>query len=220
MMAAGCFPVADLFHTIQGEGSLAGVPSVFVRLAGCPVGCPWCDTKQAWSAEGFPRLTVERITERVASYKCRHVVVTGGEPLVHPRIGSLIDRFHDGGLHVTIETAGIVYRRLRCQLLSLSPKLDGEAPTFGNWFKPAVIRRLIAAAADYQLKFVVRSRRDVQQVLDAIERMEFIDRDRVMLMPRAATKAAYLRLAPAVAGWALAHGLRFCPRIHLTLGVR
>jgi 7-carboxy-7-deazaguanine synthase len=214
-------PVVDIFHSLQGEGKLAGVPSVFVRLAGCPVGCPWCDTKSAWSMHNYPRLAIDDIVEQVTAYNCPYVVVTGGEPLIHRAVGTLIGAFRRDGLHVTLETAGIIYRKFACQLLSLSPKLPGTSGGGqGRFFKPAIIRRLIGQGDDYQLKFVVSSRSDVQEVVDTCERLSFIDRNNIMLMPQAQTLAAYRRAAPKVGRWALRHDVRFSPRLQLVLGIK
>src|SRR5829696_7945417 len=98
--------VSEVFYSIQGEGELTGVPSVFVRTSGCNLRCSWCDTKYAsWEPEG-DELSVEAIVEKVLSYPARHVVLTGGEPLVAKGIRELAQRLHEAGWHITIETAG------------------------------------------------------------------------------------------------------------------
>lgn len=211
------FPVADVFHAIQGEGTLAGIPSVFIRLAGCPLRCPWCDTKSAWDADRHPSLGCEEIIERVAKFDCRHAVVTGGEPLANRRIATLIDALRGNKLHTTVETSGIVYRSFGCDLISISPKLPGMTGTSVRSFRPATIRRLIAQCDDYQLKFPVSRYSHVRQVVTAYQRyLSFADPSRVMLMPIAVTKRGYLTTAPKVARWAVRHNLRFCPREQLT----
>src|SRR5664280_1382950 len=98
--------IAELFYSIQGEGSLVGVPSVFIRTSGCNLRCGWCDTPYtSWRPEGAD-LTLAQILDEVKAYPARHVVVTGGEPMIAPEIVPLTESLRGLGLHVTIETAG------------------------------------------------------------------------------------------------------------------
>jgi len=102
--------VAEIFHSIQGEGKLVGVPSVFVRASGCNLRCKWCDTPYAsWEPEGDEQ-TVDEIVDAIRLYNCRHVVLTGGEPMIMSEITELSYRLHASDFHVTIETAGTVFR--------------------------------------------------------------------------------------------------------------
>src|SRR5919106_1011001 len=98
--------LAELFYSIQGEGKLSGVPSVFVRASGCNLRCAWCDTPYAsWEPEGDD-VPVAEIVRRVQEYNCRHVVLTGGEPMIMPDIVELCDALKQrGDCHITIETA-------------------------------------------------------------------------------------------------------------------
>src|SRR5438067_3838276 len=120
--------IAELFYSIQGEGSLAGVPSVFIRTSGCNLRCAWCDTPYtSWHPEGAD-LTLEQILEAVNAHPARHVVVTGGEPMIAPEIIALTERLRELGLHITIETAGTVFQPVACDLMSISPKLANSTP--------------------------------------------------------------------------------------------
>src|SRR5256885_1880439 len=95
--------IAEIFYSVQGEGGLLGVPSVFVRTSGCNLRCAWCDTPYtSWQPEGEER-TLESIVAEVERYPARHVVVTGGEPMIAPEIAKLTGMF--GARHMTIETA-------------------------------------------------------------------------------------------------------------------
>src|SRR5690349_23450018 len=97
--------IAEIFHSLQGEGSLVGVPSVFVRTSGCNLRCTWCDTPYtSWHPEGDD-WSVERILEAVQGFGAAHVVVTGGEPMMAPAIVPLTAALREMGLHITIETA-------------------------------------------------------------------------------------------------------------------
>src|SRR5207253_4132289 len=95
--------IAELFYSLQGEGSLVGVPSVFIRTSGCNLRCSWCDTPYtSWKPEG-EECPLDAILSPVASYPARHVVVTGGEPMIAPGIVELTERLRARGLHITVE---------------------------------------------------------------------------------------------------------------------
>ena len=156
--------IAEIFYSIQGEGSLVGVPSVFVRTSGCNLRCSWCDTPYtSWQPEGDER-TLEAIEAEVASHTARHVVITGGEPMIAPQIVPLTEMLRARGLHITIESAGTVFAPVACDLMSISPKLANSTPE-GRWatqherlrIQPEVVKRLMAAY-DHQLKFVIAQR--------------------------------------------------------------
>src|SRR5690348_3139656 len=101
--------IAEIFYSLQGEGSLIGVPSVFVRTSGCNLRCSWCDTPYtSWHPEGAEQ-SLDEILGQVAAYPARYVVVTGGEPMIAPEIVPLTERLRERGLHITIETAGTVF---------------------------------------------------------------------------------------------------------------
>src|ERR1700722_20731754 len=102
--------ISEIFYSIQGEGMLAGVPSVFLRTSGCNLRCTWCETPYtSWNPEGED-LLLGAILADVRKRWATHVVVTGGEPMIQPDIVRLTERLRDFGLHITIETAGPGYR--------------------------------------------------------------------------------------------------------------
>src|SRR5882672_5154350 len=150
--------IAEIFYSIQGEGALVGVPSVFVRTSGCNLRCVWCDTPYtSWQPEG-DELSLDEILARVDEHpQARHVVLTGGEPMIAPQVVELTERIHARGLHITIETAGTVSKPVVCDLMSISPKLAHSTPP-GPWstiherlrIQPDVLRQLMDAY-DYQL---------------------------------------------------------------------
>src|ERR1700749_4862084 len=120
--------ISELFYSIQGEGKLLGVPSVFVRASGCNLRCTWCDTPYtSWSPEGAHQ-SIAQIVSQVQGFGASHVVVPGGEPLIAPEIVSLTNGLRDAGLHITVETAGTVYEPVECDLMSISPKLSNSTP--------------------------------------------------------------------------------------------
>src|SRR5271155_947591 len=147
--------ISEIFYSIQGEGMLAGVPSVFVRTSGCNLRCSWCDTPYtSWNPEGED-LSIGEILERAEALNAvsaaKHVVLTGGEPMIAPAIVELSGRFRERGMHITIETAGTVFTRVACDLMSISPKLSNSTPegvfqAQHERFRqqPDVLRRLMA----------------------------------------------------------------------------
>jgi 7-carboxy-7-deazaguanine synthase len=102
---AGKLPVMELFYTVQGEGFHSGTAAYFIRLAGCDVGCVWCDVKESWQVEHSQYITVKQIVEKALEHPCRIAVITGGEPCMYD-LTSLIQLLHDSGFKVHIETSG------------------------------------------------------------------------------------------------------------------
>ncbi|MFA5238123.1 MAG: 7-carboxy-7-deazaguanine synthase QueE [Phycisphaerae bacterium] len=122
--------VSEIFYSLQGEGFLAGTASVFVRLAGCPLRCRWCDTKYAWDNEAGDDYSIEKILQAIQQWpSCKFIVITGGEPMINPDLPGLVQKLKLPGRHITIETAGIAFvPGLACDLMSISPKMSNSAP--------------------------------------------------------------------------------------------
>ena len=120
--------IAEIFYSLQGEGTLLGVPSVFVRTSGCNLRCSWCDTPYtSWTPEGT-EMSNAAIVDEVHKYPSRHVVITGGEPMLFAPVVELTQQLKALGQHITIETAGTVYQPVSCDLMSISPKLANSTP--------------------------------------------------------------------------------------------
>jgi len=223
--------ISEIFHSLQGEGSLTGVPSVFVRTSGCNLRCNWCDTPYAsWAPEG-EQLTVEDIVARVREFpSARHVVLTGGEPMIAPEIHELAFQLSELAYHLTIETAATVRPRgIACDLASLSPKLAHSAPDErldDTWRRkheelrrqPETIAEWIADAADYQLKFVVRSEADVAEIEELIRDTECaVPPHKVMLMPEGTSLEVLRARAAWLSELCKARGYRYAHRLHVEL---
>ncbi len=221
--------VAEIFHSIQGEGELAGVPSVFVRTSGCNLRCRWCDTPYAsWEPEG-EELEVGEIVRRVRAFPSAHCVVTGGEPMVARGIGELAGALRAGGWHITIETAGtIAPGGIACDLASISPKLRNSTPDAamaGGWaarherdrWRPGIVREWIEAYP-YQLKFVVEGREDLAEIDAMIAGLGMdIPGDKILLMPEGRDIQALRARGAWLAGECKARGNRFCGRLQIEL---
>jgi 7-carboxy-7-deazaguanine synthase len=214
--------IAEIFHSIQGEGSLVGVPSVFVRTSGCNLRCVWCDTPYtSWHPEGDD-WTLERIWTAVESYPARHVVVTGGEPMIAREIVDLTRGLRERGRHITIETAGTVFAPVACDLMSISPKLANSTPA-GEWqdrhdrlrVQPEVVRRLMAEY-DYQLKFVIAQPEDMAEVRELVHVFS-ADAAKVVLMPEGIDAGVLRERSVWLAEICKSEGFRFSPRLHVEL---
>jgi 7-carboxy-7-deazaguanine synthase len=217
--------INEIFYSLQGEGFLAGLPSVFVRIAGCPLRCRWCDTKYAWAEDAGQDRSVAEIVEAVEQWRCRFVVITGGEPMVSFEIRQLARELKAADRHITIETAGIAYiPDVACDLMSISPKLSNSVPAEAalatvhkdSRLDLAVLGELIANY-HYQLKFVVDSVNDVPEIQEVIEQTGNIDPAMVMLMPQAAKRDELSSKSPVVAEICKSTGLAFCQRLHILL---
>src|SRR6187397_165171 len=121
--------ISEIFYSVQGEGILSGVPSVFVRTSGCNLRCAWCDTPYAsWHPDG-DEMSVAEVVAEVTRYPATYVVITGGEPMIAKGICELASALRAAGKHITIETAATVPPGgIACDLASLSPKLSNSAP--------------------------------------------------------------------------------------------
>lgn len=225
--------ISEQFISLQGEGSRVGLPSHFIRVAGCNLRCAWCDSPESsWHAAGkFWRLS--ELVESCASGP-RDVVLTGGEPLLFPALAELSVMLSQAGHHITVETAGSVWLPgLRCDLMSISPKLAHSAPHERDpkWVQrheaarwaPQIVTRLMREYANWQLKFVVRWREratleadlnEIASMLTALHVQER-DRERVHLMPECIEEdelpEAYTAIMPACIGG----GFRLGERLHI-----
>lgn len=220
--------ISEIFHSVQGEGRLTGVPSVFVRTSGCNLRCWFCDTPYAsWKPEG-DQWSLERIITETKRFGCPHVVITGGEPMIAPELPLLVQELRQSGVHVTIETAGTVIHDppLQCDLMSISPKLSNSTPdteVAGAWqaqhqstrHRPQIVKLLMGCGIEYQLKFVVGSVLDAEEVLEYLIELKDYDRGCIMMMPRGVTSQELRLQANWLAPWCVERGLRYCDRAHI-----
>jgi len=217
--------INEIFYSLQGEGFLAGVPSVFVRLAGCPLRCQWCDTKYAWDPMTGRDYTIARIVRAVQRWPCEFTVITGGEPMINSELPQLVNQLKTLGKHITIETSGIAFiPDMPCDLMSISPKLSNSTPSDpaiassyeGSRLNLAALRDLINNY-NYQIKFVVNSQADLEEIGQILKKVGTIDPKKVMLMPQAATREELLAKSPMVAEMCKRTGFAFCQRLQLLL---
>lgn len=217
--------INEIFCSLQGEGFLAGIPSVFVRLAGCPLRCRWCDTKYAWTEEAGEDYRIEEIVQAIQRWTCKFIVITGGEPMTNSDLAELVRKLKELKKHITIETAGTTFiADMPCDLMSISPKLSNSTPEKIELAEThealrldvAVLRKLIDDYK-YQLKFVVDSQEDLAEIQQTIEKLGNVDSEKVMLMPQAATRDELLVKSPMVAEMCKRTGFAFCQRLQVLL---
>jgi len=198
--------ITEIFFSIQGESSYAGLPCVFVRFTGCPLRCGWCDTAYAFY-EGTER-SLENILNEVEHYDCRLVEITGGEPLAQAEAHGLITALADRGYTVLIETSGSI------DLAPVDPRailiMDLKCPGSGmedrnRWSNLSLLK------PHDEVKFVIKDRADYDWAVGIIRRYGLSDRQRILLSP------VFGELEPqALADWILADrlGVRFQLQVH------
>lgn len=230
--------VSEIFVSRQGEGSLTGTDSLFIRLSGCNLRCWFCDTPYAsWSPEGS-WYSLAQLLRQADQSGVRHVVLTGGEPLLPAAVVPLVAALRQRHLHVTIETAGSVFRPLAIDLVSISPKLSGSGPlaaaaSRGNaaeqssgylnrWqlqheaarWRPQVIRRLIDQSLQHQIKFVIDTAADFQETRGAVQQLA-VQPANVWIMPQGLTTEELDEKRSWLLPLCQREGYRYCDRMHI-----
>ncbi|MCM2289305.1 MAG: 7-carboxy-7-deazaguanine synthase QueE [Sulfuritalea sp.] len=170
--------ITEIFHSIQGESSRVGLPTVFVRLTGCPLRCVWCDTAYAFS--GGETLAMDEILRRVRGFACRTVCVTGGEPLAQKGCLSLLAALCDAGYSVSLETSGAL------DIGGVDPRVsrivDLKAPGSGEQEKNRWENLALLTAGD-ELKFVLASRADYDWAVAACHQRRLFETCPVLFSP-------------------------------------
>jgi 7-carboxy-7-deazaguanine synthase len=223
--------ISEIFYSIQGEGELTGMPSVFIRTSGCNLRCRWCDTPYAsWKPEGS-NMDCREIIREVQKHPTMYVVLTGGEPMIQKEVHHLCRELKHAGYHITIETAGTVDPNgIPCDLASLSPKLNNSTPdpqqigeewvdrhentranpqVFDSWVKKY----------PYQIKYVVSTQEDAD-LINAMHRLlyqDYIPKSKVMMMPEGINREELEPRQKWLVDFCKEHGYRYCHRLHVDL---
>jgi len=219
--------ISEIFYSLQGEGRLAGTPSLFIRTSGCNLRCVWCDTPYtSWRPEGSS-WPLARILQRVDEHGCKHVVITGGEPMLANEIGELTAELRRRAKHVTIETAGTIFKPVHCDLLSLSPKLENSTPWKKQQGKFAVMHEQLRLnfsvlqqfvdRYDYQLKFVVDRKEDFSEIRQIVHRLRNVDPARVLIMAQGIHRKQLDEKRRWIVPACLKIGYGYTPRLHIEL---
>lgn len=201
--------LTEIFYSLQGEASRAGLPTVFVRLTGCPLRCSWCDT--TYSFTGGEAASIESVLAEVARYPARQVCVTGGEPLAQKDCLALLTALCDAGYEVSLETSGAL------DIFGVDPRvsriMDLKAPDSGEAAKNRWENLAVLNARD-EIKIVIASRGDYEWARDVLDQRQ-LDR----LCPVLFSPAQGLIEARSLAEWILEDGLnvRFQLQMHKLL---
>lgn len=189
--------IHEIFYSLQGESTLSGLPTVFVRLTGCPLRCVWCDTEYAF--QGGQWLHYEDILDEIAQHKTPYVCVTGGEPLAQKRVLPFLDQLINAGYTVSLETAGsLSVAEVNPEVIKI---IDLKAPGSGEVIKNDY-KNLDLVNANDQVKFVIADKVDYQWAVDTLQKYRINSRCEVLFSPVADV------LPPAdLASWILADHL-------------
>lgn len=175
---ADMLKITEIFHSLQGEARQSGLPSVFVRLTGCPLRCVYCDSAYAFT--GGEWMHFDDIIERIRQYGTRHVCVTGGEPLAQKRCSELLIRLCDLGYSVSLETSGAV--DIRQADKRVSRVMDIKTPGSGEDGKN-LWTNLDALTEHDQVKFVICSREDYQWARQLVLEKSLADTCEILFSP-------------------------------------
>jgi 7-carboxy-7-deazaguanine synthase len=205
----GMLKVTEIFHSLQGEAVQAGIPTVFVRLTGCPLRCAYCDTEYAFY--GGEWMHFDEILDRVRGFETRHVCVTGGEPLAQKRCAELLERLCEEGFEVSLETSGAMDIGLADQ--RVSRVMDLKTPDSGEMDRN-LWSNLDKLTGHDQIKFVICSRMDYEWARQQLRERDLSSRCEVLFSP------AWAQMQPGeMAGWILEDRLpvRFQLQLHKLL---
>lgn len=170
--------ITEIFYSLQGESRTVGLPTVFVRLTGCPLRCGYCDTEYAFY--GGRKMDIDDIVAQVASYNPRYVCVTGGEPLAQPNCIPLLSAICDLGVEVSLETSGAM------DISKVDPRvirvMDLKTPGSGEESKNRYDNIALLEARD-QLKFVICNRADYDWACHKLDEYQLSERCEVLFSP-------------------------------------
>lgn len=201
--------ISEIFFSLQGETSRAGLPTVFIRLTGCPLRCTWCDTEYAFS--GGRTISLPEILAEVAQYSTRWVCVTGGEPLAQKACLPLLSALCDAGYDVSLETSGAL------DIATVDPRVsrivDLKAPGSGEFAKNRWENLALLNARD-ELKFVLKDRADYEWARETVQEHHLAARCPLLFAPVQGDLPA-----TTLADWILADRLpvRFQVQLHKLL---
>ena len=216
---------SEIFYSIQGEGQLVGLPSVFFRTSYCNLRCIWCDTPYtSWQPEDKD-ISVEDAVTAILAYNCPQVVITGGEPFMQAKeLTNLCQQLHQQGQHITIETNGTLFQQVEADLLSISPKLANSNPATSNHhFQPhqrlRINQPVLRQFLDYyncQLKFVVETEPDLVEIQQLQQEMQ-IPSSTIVLMPQGITSDQIQGKQNWMVEICKQHGYRYSPRLQVDI---
>lgn len=201
--------VSEIFYSIQGEGPNLGSPAVFLRTSGCNLRCTWCDTPYALEFRQGKKMETQKVVEQITSFTCKHLVMTGGEPMIQQKgLKEVLQQLK--GYFIEVETNGGFESEIDEYIdqYNCSPKLKGS----GN--KDYELKLLPNEKTWY--KFVIDSESDLEETLGYIEHHRLPNK-RIQLMPQGITREESQKKSLWLSEQCKRHGLIFTPRLHILL---
>jgi organic radical activating enzyme len=220
-------PVSEIFYSIQGEGVNAGVPAVFLRTFLCNLTCEWCDTTYTWIKQdeatdgiNYNSFTQKEIIAEIKKYNSKHLVITGGEPLIHQtELGPILEALKDDSFFIEVETnASIIPSPDLLRLVdqfNASPKLSNSGITLGSRLRSDCLN-ILAASKKTWFKFVLCKEEDLEELEEVITRFD-LPRDRVMLMAEGTDHETLIQRSRWIIDSCKRNGFRYSPRLQILL---
>ena len=220
-------PISEIFLSVQGEGVNAGIPSVFLRTYRCNLSCTWCDTKYTWLGQekatagvDYTALHTTAVLEKIAEFGCKHLVLTGGEPMLHQQsLTPLLSRLKREGYYIEVETNGTIAPTpevvASVDTFNVSPKISNSLVNVAARIKRDVLHAHVQSGKAW-FKFVICNKGDVGEVEEMVATYG-LPKDRVILMPEGIDALTVLERSRWVVEICKAKGFRFTPRIHILL---
>jgi len=216
----------EIFFSVQGEGINIGVPAVFLRLAVCNLRCSWCDTKYTWDWEHYSyddevrEMSSIEIEECIKKFNCKHVVITGGEPILQARqLEPLAGSLKSQGYFIEVETNGTIVPThefaISVDQWNVSPKLENSGNSTKSRETPLALEYFANLPSAF-FKYVVESQSDVDEVV-ALNSKYKIAATKTLLMPQATNQVELVKKSRILVERCQEEGFRFSTRLHVLL---
>ena len=215
--------ISEIFESIQGEGNNAGKPAVFLRTAECNLKCIWCDTKYTWDWQNYDyskevkEMSIKEIRQSLEECRIRHLVITGGEPLIQQDDLAELLTFLKPEFYVEVETNGTILPNNALSALvdqwNVSPKTKNSGNPL-EMCEDNECYKFFSKKKNFYFKYVVEGKNDLIEINQLIAKYN-LEKDRVLLMTQAITKEEILEKENNVVALSKQNNLGFSPRLHV-----
>jgi 7-carboxy-7-deazaguanine synthase len=217
--------IIEIFKSIQCEGMLTGRVSLFIRFVGCNLNCRWCDEKSSSVSHNGFEISLNELIERIKSYSCKNIVVTGGEPLLTKEIVTLTKNLKKNGFHITVETNGTIIKDVAADLMSISPKLSHSEPIMNQeqlekYKKKRIninVLKYYTKNYNHQLKFVVEKEKDFEEIEEILNQLGIHDKRDILIMSLASSRKELYNTQKKIVNLCIKKGYRYANRLQLQI---